>query len=116
METQTPNFRLRLRGLLEGNQDVISELKKNIQMYNVHKDKVSPAYRSQMERIKRNIDFVVAGSQNAFICSYSFLFVKLILFNHYKRFNIPTKFVLLSFYCFTVEPFALASCKIIELL
>lgn len=112
MDFDISNFQTKLKDFIERSQDDLTNLKKNLQMYNPHKDKVSQPYREKMERLKRNINFVISSSQTLFVCSYSFVFLKLVLFNHYRKFNPLIKFSLFSFYCLTIEPLTLASCKL----
>lgn len=111
MDLQNKSFKTALKDIITEAQDVMAELRKNIQMYNEHKNKISSAYKMKMERLKSNLNLVTSFSQNLFVCSYSLLFMKLIIFNHYRKFNLLTKFSLLTFYCLTIEPMTLASCK-----
>ena len=108
---QALNWKYKLRSVIQQSQDAMDELKTNLQMYNTHKDKVSPTYHNQMEKIKRNMNLIIASSQSAFVCSYSFLFLKLVLFNHYRRYSPAIKFTLFCFYGLTLEPLTLASCN-----
>jgi len=111
MTSENMTIRTKLKDMLFETQDVMSELRKNLQMYNAHKHKVSPTYRKKMEKMKSNLNLVTSFSQCLFVCSYSYIFLKLVAFNHYKKFNFLTKFFLITFYCATIEPATLASCN-----
>jgi hypothetical protein len=105
------NLRTKVKEYLEDNELKISDLKEKLTMYNQHKERVSKPYQIKMEKIKRRLNLVNHGSQASFAIAYSFLYIKLIVFNHYKRLNIPIKLGLFCLYTYTLEPLTVGTCK-----
>ena len=105
------NWQNNLKDYITVTDDIMVDLRKNLQMYNAHKDRVSAAYRDRMDEINRDLNFTISLSQNLFVCTYSSIFIKLLLFTRYKKFNPVIKFSLFSFFCLTLELLTLASCK-----
>ncbi|EWS75628.1 transmembrane protein, putative (macronuclear) [Tetrahymena thermophila SB210] len=58
---------------------------------------------------KRNLDKAIIFSQVSFVSFYSLFFLKIVLFNHYPRFNIAKKFFSLWFYQMTIDPLTLGA-------
>ena len=106
-----PNWQNKLKDYVTETDDIMVDLRKNLQMYNAHRERVSGAYRERMDEINRDLNFTISLSQNLFVCAYSSIFIKLIIFKKYKRFNPYIKFSLFSLFCLTLEPLTLASCK-----
>ena len=105
------NWKNKLKDYVTETDDVMVDLRKNLQMYNAHRDRVSGAYRERMDEINRDLNFTISLSQNLFVCAYSSIFIKLIIFTKYKKFSPFIKFSMFSFFCLTLEPLTLASCK-----
>ena len=109
--TMLKNWQNSLKDYVSETDDIMVDLRKNLQMYNAHRDRVSGAYRERMDEINRDLNFTISLSQNLFVCAYSSIFIKLIIFTKYKRFNPFIKFSLFSLFCLTLEPLTLVSCK-----
>lgn len=97
----------------EQNKDALADFNEKVRQFNQHRDKISQPYKLKMERIKRNFDMANDFSQSLFVYSYSFLFLKMIFFNHYSAMNLPIKFSLVCLYSISLEPLTLASCNFI---
>ena len=110
-EKMLKNWQNKLKDYVTETDDVMVDLRKNLQMYNAHRDRVSGAYRERMDEINRDLNFTISLSQNLFVCAYSSIFIKLIIFTKYKRFNPFIKFSMFSLFCLTLEPLTLASCR-----
>lgn len=66
----------------------------------------------EKQAIRQNRKIVTAES--AVVVGWSWLFARLVIFNHYRRFNLPLKAALTFVYAATIEPLSVTAGYIVH--